>query len=286
MAFWISCVNFSDAKKMTGFPQLCDHKAWCLSRTKQAYCCWPLEELYAIGFTITKGLPVKKSSLFLHNVYGQVLRESGFHAGVELFFSQFGTLALIVATIDERYRRHDRLWSLLFIVVLISEVFWGLISGMKGMVLQNFLVVALVSSYVLRKLNLRWFVILFFGLVLIYPVSNAYRSALNRGEVEVTSFGGAAEAGQMAFREVMEGGSTAGDLAREGLENTIRRLDLLTSVAQGARTRSPGELGERRRTLVDATILSLRSTVPLAVQTDTQRKWTVHHRAAGRIWRR
>ena len=113
---------------------------------------------------------------------------------------------------------------------LISEVFWGLISGMKGLVLQNFLVVALVSSFVMRKLNLRWFVILFFGLVLLYPFVNAYRSVLGEG-VEVTSFAAAAEAGQMALSKTEEGGSTAGDVGHEGLDRALTRLDLLTSVA-------------------------------------------------------
>jgi hypothetical protein len=116
--------------------------------------------------------------------------------------------------------------------VLLSEVLWGLISGMKGQVLQNFVVVALVSSFVMKRLNVRWFAILFFTLVLLYPFSNAYRSALNRGDVEVTSFQGAADAGRMAFSKVSEGPSSEGGLWHAGLESTLERLDLLTSVAQ------------------------------------------------------
>jgi hypothetical protein len=146
------------------------------------------------------------------------------------YFSQFGTLALIVATIERYHRRHDRLWRMLFIAVIISEVFWGLISGMKSLVLQNFLVVALVSSFVMRKLNLRWFVILFFGLVLLYPFVNAYRSVLGGG-VEVTSFEAAAQAGQMAFSKTGGGESPRGYFGQEGLNRALTRLDLLTSVA-------------------------------------------------------
>jgi hypothetical protein len=103
---------------------------------------------------------------------------------------------------------------------------------MKALVLQNFLAVAIVSSFIMKRLNLRWFFILFFGLVLLYPISNAYRAVVNRGDVQVTSFEGAAKAGQMAFSQVGEGESTEGDLWRDGLHNTLLRMDLLTSVAE------------------------------------------------------
>jgi hypothetical protein len=147
--------------------------------------------------------------------------------------SQLGTLALIIATI-ERYRaRHDRLWRMIFVVVLSSELLWGLISGSKGMFLQNFIVLALVSSFVQRRLNLRWLVIAFFALVVFYPFSNAYRTVVHgRGAVEVTSFTGAARAGQMAFNEVGRGESSGGAFWRDGLNSTLGRLDLLTSVAE------------------------------------------------------
>jgi hypothetical protein len=147
--------------------------------------------------------------------------------------SQLGTLALIIATI-ERYRaRHDPLWRMIFVVVLSSELLWGLISGSKGSFLQNLIVLALVSSFVQRRLNLRWLVIAFLALVLFYPFSNAYRSIVHgRGAQEVTSFGGAARAGQMAFSEVGEGESSAGDFWRDGLNSTLGRIDLLTCVAE------------------------------------------------------
>jgi hypothetical protein len=147
--------------------------------------------------------------------------------------SQLGTLALIIAAI-ERYRaRHDPLWRMIFVVVLSSELLWGLISGSKGMLLQNFIVLALVSSFVQRRLNLRWLAIAFFALVLFYPFSNAYRSVVTgRGAVEVTSFAVAARAGQMAFSEVGRGESSAGAFWRDGLNSTLSRMDLLTCVAE------------------------------------------------------
>jgi hypothetical protein len=147
--------------------------------------------------------------------------------------SQLGTLALIIAAI-ERYRaRHDPLWRMIFIVVLSSELLWGLISGLKTFLLQNLIVLALVSSFVQRRLNLRWLVIVFFGLVFFYPFSNAYRSVVTgRDAVEVTSFAVAARAGQMAVGELASPGANPGYSWRDGLNSTLSRMDLLTCVAQ------------------------------------------------------
>jgi hypothetical protein len=185
--------------------------------------------LYAIGF-------ITKVYLLKNHLYGYVGSADAFVASLGSnqvlgTVSQFGTLALIIVTIEKYRDRNDPLWRMLFILALSTEIFWGLISGMKGQVLQNLLVVAIVSSMIMRKLNLRWFVILFFGLVLLYPLITAYRGMSNRGEVEVTSFGAAAEAGQMAFRHAGEGGSNVGSGWLEGLNGAVDRLDMLTSVA-------------------------------------------------------
>jgi hypothetical protein len=147
--------------------------------------------------------------------------------------SQLGTLALIIAAI-ERYRaRHDPLWRMLFVVVLSSELLWGLISGSKGAFLQNLIVLALVSSFVQRRLNLRWLVIAFFALIIFYPFSNAYRSIVRgRDAVEVTSFAVAARAGQMALGELASPGASPGYSWRDGLNSTLGRIDLLTCVAE------------------------------------------------------
>jgi hypothetical protein len=149
------------------------------------------------------------------------------------YISQLGAVALVIVAI-ERYRaRHDPLWRITFVVVLSSELLWGLISGMKGLLLQNFIIVALVSSFVRGRLNLRWLVMPFFALVLIYPVSNAYRDIVrNSPQQEVTSLGGAAEAARLAFIKARSTGPYGGYSWREGLNNTLQRMDLLTSVAQ------------------------------------------------------
>lgn len=186
--------------------------------------------LFAVAF-ITK-LYLLKNQLYAYVGFLDKYYENLASMQVLNYVSQLGTLALIIVTIERYRERSDPFWKVLFAAVLLSEVFWGLISGMKGLVLQNFIVVALISSFVKRRLNLRWLVIPLFALVLLYPVSNAYRSLVRGGGVEVTSFEGGARAGQMAFSKVGEGESTVGDVWREGLNQTLQRLDLLTSVAQ------------------------------------------------------
>jgi hypothetical protein len=186
--------------------------------------------LYALGL-------VTRIYLLKNHLYAYTASMDEYYANlgsmqVVNVIAEFGTLALIVATIERYRQRYDPLWRILFSVALSSEILWGLISGQKSSVLQNFLVVALVSSFVMKRLNLRWFVILFFGLVLLYPISNAYRTVVRVEGTDVSSFGGAAQAGQTAFNKVGEGGSSAGSIRRQGLDSALERLDLLTSVAQ------------------------------------------------------
>jgi hypothetical protein len=229
MAFWIGCELFRRKEDDRIAPGPDTQSV--VPNSKKAGVLLGFGALYAVAF-------ITKVYLLKNHLYAYVGSSDAYYANlismqVLSYLSQLGTLALIVATI-ERYRdRYDPLWRILFIIALSSEILWGLISGMKGLVLQNFLVVALVSSFVMRRLNLRWFVILFLGLVFLYPVSNAYRLIVRGGGTEgVTSFKGAAEAGETAFINVAEGESTVGDRWREGLNHAFERLDLLTGVAQ------------------------------------------------------
>jgi hypothetical protein len=145
---------------------------------------------------------------------------------------QCGTFALVVVTIERYSNRSSALWKVLFVVILFSELFWGLISGVKSSVFQNFLVVALVSSVIQRRLNLRWLILPAFGLVLFYPFSNAYRGLVRGRGHQVTSLQGAGGAGQMAFKGATQEAANSGGLWGAGLKSLVSRVDLLTSVAQ------------------------------------------------------
>jgi hypothetical protein len=146
--------------------------------------------------------------------------------------SEFGTLVLIVIAIERFRAKLDPLWRTIFICVFTSELLWGLLSGMKGLVLQNFILVALVSSFVERKLKLRWLVLPFLALIALYPFSQSYRQVVNAGKEGITSFAEGAKAGRQAYEQVGGAGRDAGYSWREGVNLTLQRMDLLTCVAQ------------------------------------------------------
>jgi hypothetical protein len=228
MAFWVGCelARRKGGERITADPGSLSGT----SPSDKRRVLIPFAAMFAVGF-ITK-LYLLKNQLYSYTGSLDKYYDNLGSMQVLNFVAQFGTLGLIVVAI-ERYRHpKDELWRILFAAALATEIFWGLISGMKGLALQNFILVAVVSSLVMKRLNMRWIVILILGLVLLYPISEAYRSVLIEGNTGVSSFEGAAQAGQMAFHRAGEGGATAGSLGREGLDATFLRLDLLTCVAQ------------------------------------------------------
>jgi hypothetical protein len=228
MAFWAGCelVRRKEVDRISARPATQS----VVPKSNQAGVLFAFGALYAVGF-ITKVYLLKNH---LYEYVGSTDKYFENLASMQVlnYVQQFGTLALIVATIERYRNRPDPLWRFLFVAALASEIFWGLISGMKTVLLQNFVVVALVSSFVMKRLNLRWLVGLFFALVLVYPLSNAYRSLVREEGVEVTSLEEAVSAAQMAYSRVQAGGSTTEDVWRQGLASTLQRVDLLTCVAQ------------------------------------------------------
>ncbi len=188
----------------------------------------PFVALYLVSFCTKYFL--LRSSLFSYTASEEKYWANVAAMQVLNFISQIGTLALIGVAI-ERYRKpQDMIWRNLFLLIFISELLWGLISGMKGAVLLNFMAVALVSSLVKRRLNMLWLVSPLLALIFLYPFSNAYRAVV-RGGQEVTSFQAAVRAAEMAGSRMLERMPTVQDIMSEGAISSLQRLDLLTSVA-------------------------------------------------------
>jgi hypothetical protein len=146
--------------------------------------------------------------------------------------SGLGLYALIIFSIEKYYHPESKVRTLLLWTVFGSECAWGLISGMKSLLLINLLVVGLVSSMVKRKLRLRWLALALAGIVVIYPLINQYRSIVRRtGNEATTSINVAAEATRAAARRTAREQGTAGGWLSSGWSNTVGRLDLLESVA-------------------------------------------------------
>jgi hypothetical protein len=144
--------------------------------------------------------------------------------------SDFGTYALVIACIEKYLNPRERRWKLLFAMIFASECFWGLLSGVKGAILQNFVLVALVSSLIQRRFRKGWVIAAVLGVVVLYPASDAYRGLVRGGEQPVTSFAGAAKAGITAMAQANRAFRGLGAELLGGLRSTLTRLDLLQEV--------------------------------------------------------
>ncbi len=138
-----------------------------------------------------------------------------------------GVLAFV--TIERCFHPSDMSSRLLFWVVLMSEVAWGLASGMKARALQPFIIVAIISSLIERRFRKRWVAVALLGLVAVYPFSNNYRR-LVRDEGGLSSPGSVVSTGLRAFTQTQASASSASTWARSGWQMSVKRLDMLTSV--------------------------------------------------------
>jgi hypothetical protein len=140
-----------------------------------------------------------------------------------------GAAALAFVTIEKYFHPSDAPCWLLFWVVLISEVVWGMASGMKGLALQPLIIVLVISSLVDRRLKKGWVAAVLLGLVALYPFSNNYRR-LVRQEGGLASPAAVASTGLKALSQTRVAESGAADWVRNGWRMSLKRLDMLTSV--------------------------------------------------------
>ena len=140
-----------------------------------------------------------------------------------------GPAALVLVTIEKYFHPSDSPCRLLFWLILISEVAWGLASGMKGLAVQPFIIVAIVSSLIERRFKKRWVAVVLLGMVALYPLSNNYRR-LVRDEGGLGSPAAVATTGLKAFSQTQASQRAASGWVRDGWRMTLRRLDLLPNV--------------------------------------------------------
>lgn len=152
-------------------------------------------------------------------------------AQVLAFLAPFGGFALVIITIERFWGTLDAKVNFYFWAIFISECAWGLISGMKGQLLQNFLLVGVVVSFLRPRIAKRWVLGFVVGLVLIYPLFDEYRS-LTRGpsSIEIGSASEALRTQQLALLEAAERTNGSSGWVEAGLQSTLARVDLLESV--------------------------------------------------------
>lgn len=140
-----------------------------------------------------------------------------------------GAGVLVFVTIERYFHPSDMPCWLLFWVVLVSEVAWGLASGMKARAIQPLIIVAIISSLIQRRFRKRWVAVALLGLVAVYPFSNNYRR-LVRQEGGLASPAAVASTGLQALSQTQASGSSASNWAQSGWRMSVKRLDMLTSV--------------------------------------------------------
>ncbi len=143
--------------------------------------------------------------------------------------SKLGLCALIVFAIEKYQHPEDAKRRILFLTVFLSECAWGFIGGNKRPLLQDIFMVALVSSAVRQRTRKVWLLTPFLFLVLFYPLSIGYRTALrHRGGIA-----NVADATQLSHEALSEMAQKQGGISgwtKSGWSNAVSRLDLLQSV--------------------------------------------------------
>lgn len=140
-----------------------------------------------------------------------------------------GAGVLVFISIERYFHPYDMPCWLLFWVILVSEVAWGLASGMKGLALQPFIIVAIISSLIRRRFMKRWAAVVLLGLVALYPLANNYRR-LVKDEGGLSSPAAVVSTGFQALSQTQASTIGASNWVQSGWRISVKRLDMLTSV--------------------------------------------------------
>jgi hypothetical protein len=143
--------------------------------------------------------------------------------------SKLGLCVLIVLAIERYQHPADAKRRIVFLVVFLSECAWGFMGGNKRPLIQDLFMVALVSSAVRHRTRKVWLLAPFLFLVLFYPLSISYRTAL-RHNGGIANVADASQLGQEALSETTQKQSGVNGWIESGWSNAVNRLDLLQSV--------------------------------------------------------
>jgi hypothetical protein len=227
LAFWLACHLFQKPKATSKDESLQSREV--LRVTGSAPLAWPIL-IYAFAF-ITRTYMLE-SHLYSYATIAEIYYSQLSLAQVLIVIDWLGSIALLIVTIERFSHPYDGKRRVLFILIFTLECSWGFISGMKGLVFQNFMLVALVSSIILRKFPKRLIIATVTGFVLIYPLSNAYRGIISgKGAVEVTDLSTAMGASNAAFAQARLATPGVTGWVQSGVNHALARLDLLQCVA-------------------------------------------------------
>jgi hypothetical protein len=189
--------------------------------------------LWAIGLYV---LAIASKLYLLHSsMYGYTFARAAYYSNLGSaqmlgFASQLGLYALAILTIERFYHPSDVTRRMLFAAVLGSECLWGLISGMKAVLLFNFVLVGLVSSIIIGKIQKRWILAAIIGLIVVYPFYEQYRTLIREHGIHIRSVSTAVEVMTQAVSQVVRGDSKS-TILEQGSQSTMSRVQLLDSIA-------------------------------------------------------
>jgi hypothetical protein len=143
--------------------------------------------------------------------------------------AQLGTFALAVLAIEHCFHPRDGRRKLIFWSVFLSECGWGVLSGMKSELFQNFVVVALVSSFARQRLQKTWILAPVLGFVLLYPIFSNYRKLLRHDRTEATATSVIADA-RRSLSQSLESGSGLDGWLASSARLSLHRLNVLQDV--------------------------------------------------------
>jgi hypothetical protein len=144
--------------------------------------------------------------------------------------AQLGTFALAVLAIEHYFHPRDGRRRLIFWSVFLSECGWGVVSGMKSELLQNFVVVALVSSFARGRLQKTWILAPVLGFVLLYPIFNNYRKLLRHDRTEASSATSVIADARRSVSQSLESGSGLDGWFASSARLSLLRLNVLQDV--------------------------------------------------------
>ncbi len=144
---------------------------------------------------------------------------------------ELGTYALVILAIERCFHPFSLERKVLFWIIFLPECLWGLLSGMKGELLQNFVLVGVAASVAEHKISKGWLAATFLGLVVIYPFSNQYRELVRNRPQASMDVASAGEISAQAFEQASQGSGVRGWMTG-GAGSAIARLNLLQSVAE------------------------------------------------------
>jgi hypothetical protein len=228
IGFWAGCACFLSKKGRRQRPLLAEEsKLHSPARSRVLTLAFVL---FAVGFAAR--LYMLKHHIYYYVGSLDIYYSNLASAQIVGFLAPFGGLALIVVAIERFSGAFDAKVNLCFWSVFLSECVWGLISGMKGQLLQNFLLVGVVVSFLRPQIAKRWVIGFVVGLILIYPLFDQYRF-LVRGpfSVVIGSPGQALRTQRLALLQAAERTDGSSGWVEAGFQSTLDRLDMLESVS-------------------------------------------------------